>query len=191
MGYSLGKVGDKQVFEFNVTAPKVLDLLWLWHGNFRGRTTQPNLHERSSDVAVSVSATHPVVSHEGETPATAGVPLPDVDYAKGKPSPRLLVFPDGEAKGVSKSWASVQPATAEWLIDHKRVTDLPLCNSQGTYLMHKEPKKKTGSRFTRGREVRDGHWIDMDLTIVQHLRRAKELLSVCDVDPHTVCLEFD
>lgn len=191
MGYSLGKVGDKQVFEFNVTTPKVLDLLWLWHGNFKGRTTQPNLHERSGDVAISVNATHPVASHEDGTPATAGVPLPDVNYAKGMPNPRLLIFPDGEEKDVSKSWASVQPATAEWLIDHKRVANLPLCNSQGTYLMHKEPTKKTGTRFTRGKEVRDGHWIDMDLTTVQHLRRATELLSECDVDPYKVRLERD
>lgn len=191
IGYSLGKVGDKQVFEFNVTAPKVLDLLWLWHGNFKGRTTQPNLHERSGNDAVSVSTTQPAASPEHGTPATAGVPLPDVNYAKGMPNPRRLVFPDGETKDVSKSWSSVQPATAEWLIDHKRVTNLPLCNSQGTYLMHKEPTKKTGSRFSPGREVRDGYWIDMDLTIVQHLKRAAALLSACDVNPITVRLEFD
>lgn len=190
MGYSLGKVGDKQVFEFNVTAPKVLELLWLWHGNFKGRTTRPNLHEQSDDVTVSISTTRPVASSGRRTLAIVGVSLPDVNYTKGMRNPRRLVFPDGEEKDVSKSWSSIQLATAEWLIDHKHVTNLPLCNSRGTYLMHKEPKKKNGSRFTRGKEVRDDHWIDMDLVIVQHLKRATELLSVCNVDPNTVRLEL-
>ena len=192
-GYSLGGPGNKHVFHFNVNRSDsaALDLLWLWRGNFKGKTTQPKLRERSVDVAVPANVTHPVDSPEHATPATAGVPLPHVNYTKGMPSPRRLVFPDGEAEDVSKSWASIQPATAEWLIDHKHVTDLPLCNDRGTYLMHKEPEKKTGSRFSPGKEVRDGHWIDMNLTTAQHLKRTTDLLSACGVDPNTVLLELD
>ena len=106
--------------------------------------------------------------------------------------PRRLIFPDGQTKDVTKSWASVQPATAEWLIDGGHVKGLPLCNRQGTYLLHKVPKKKTGKPFRRGaREVRENHWIDMAFGPEAHLKKAIELLESCDVKPATVHLELD
>ena len=187
LGYSLGKIGDKQVFEFNVTAPQVLELLWLWHGNFKGRTTQPRIHERS-DKAVSTSVTPSPISPKR---AASGAPLPEVNYTRGMKKPRRLIFPDGTTKDVTKNWASVQPVTAEWLVDGKYVKSLPLRNQQGTYLLHKEPKKKTGKPFRSAREVRKGHWIDMNFGPKDHLTKAKELLESCGVDPATVHLELD
>ena len=65
-GYSLGGPGNKHVFSFNVarSGSVALDLLWLWHGNFKGRTTQPKLHAPSSGEAVSATVFSPVLESE-------------------------------------------------------------------------------------------------------------------------------
>ena len=42
----------------------------------------------------------------------------------------------------------------------------------------------------RAKEVRKGHWIYTDLVAEKQLKRAKELLSSCGVDPHSVRLEL-
>ena len=187
-GYSLGS-RDKHVFHFNVShsGSAALNLLWLWRGNFKGKTTQPKLHGGSVDeVPVSASSTPPPVSPK---PPTKGAPLPEVNYTKGMSKPRRLNFPGGTTKDI-ESWSSVQVATAEWLIDHDHVKNLPLCNEHGTHLMHTEATKQNGSPMERAKEVRKGHWIYTDLVAEKQLKRAKELLSSCGVDPHSVRLEL-
>lgn len=187
-GYDLN-ASQKHVFEFNVSDQNssALELLWLWRGNFKGKPTQPRLRERSGkgDDSERIAALP-------KTPkrASSVVPLSDVDYTKGMNNPRRLIFPDGTTKNVTKSWASVQPATAEWLIDGNYVKSLPLCNRQGTHLIHKEPKKKNGKPFRQTREVRKNHWIDMHFGPENHLKKAKELLESCKVDSNTVHLEL-
>ena len=190
-GYSLGGP-DKHVFQFNVSrsGSGALDLLWLWHGNFRGKTTQPKLHGGPVDeVPVSASSSPPA----SPKPPTRGVPLPDVKYTKGMSAPRRLTFPDGTTKDVSKSWASVHAETAKWLIDNGRVMSLPLCNKNGTHLMHKRPVRKDGTPFKpeAAREIRENFWIDMNFGPSNHLRKTAELLLSCDVDLNSVRLELD
>ena len=190
-GYDLlseGELEDKRMFSFTVTERRgVMDLFWLWPGNFKGDTKQPKFHGRSVD-EVLVSANTP--SPTSPRRATSGVPLPDVTFDPEMDKPRRLVFPDGETKDVSASWASVQPATAEWLIDHHHVQKLPLCNRRGTHLLHKSPTKRTGRPFGSPRQVRN-HWIDMRFGPENHLKKAAEMLESCDLDPATVRLEFD
>lgn len=120
----------------------------------------------------------------------SGVPLPDVRYGKGKGKPRCLVFPDTTRKDVSKSWASVQTATAEWLIDNSHVKSLPLCNERGTHLLHRSPTGKNGKQFRQYTEVRKDHFINTNLDPAGHLRKARELLSSCHVDPKDVRIEL-
>lgn len=190
-GYSLGG-RDKRVFEFDVARSDsvALDLLWLWRGNFKGRTVEPKLRTPSGEAAVSTStATAPTSPKH----TASGEPLPAVTYAKTMNKPRRLVFPDGTLKDVSRSWASVQPATAEWLIDnnHVHAKNLPLCNKGGTHLLHSSPTRRDGIAFKSHREVRKGYYIDTNFAPANQLRKAKELLESCGVDPNTVRLEFD
>ena len=57
--------------------------------------------------------------------------------------------------------------------------------------MHNTPTKKTGKPLAVPKEVRKGHWIDMNFGPANHLKKATELLSSCDVDPNTVRIRFD
>lgn len=184
-GYSLGGPGNKHVFEFNVTRrdSPVLDLLWLWHGNFKGKTTAPRLHEPASKPSPASDTS------TSRKRSTSGVPLPDVKYVTGMNKPRRLVFPDG-TEDVTKSWARIQPATAEWLIDSGYVSRLPLCNDQGTHLMHKTPTARDGNPFKKAKEVRKNHWINMSQNPAGHLTRATELLVSCGLNAATVLLEL-
>ena len=184
----------KPVFEFDVTESRtnIIELLWLWPGNFYGEraTPVPKPRFEQPQERMSVAPSPPLAQ---SPTGRSGVPLPDVRYIKGMNNPRRLVFPDGTTKDVTKSWASVQPATAEWLIDTNRVKSLPLRNRQGTHLLHKRPYRKDGKPFRRGsaKEVRKNHWIDMNFGPEGHLRKAKELLDSCDVEPNSVLLELD
>lgn len=188
VGYSLDSKGDKKTFEFNVTRSpaSVLELLWLWRGNMMGATVRPKSHRRSDASSVSVRSSAP----SAPAPSQSGIPLPNVEYSEGMPPPKRLLFPDGAMKDVSKSWAAVQVAIAEWLFDCGRVSDLPLKNSRGTHLASSEPTTAKGKDFRSGRKVRDGFWIDMNFGPASHLRKAKELLLACDVRPETVTLEL-
>ena len=183
----------KPVFKFDVADSRanVIQLLWLWPGNFQGDRPRiaptPKLHEQPSDVAISASRPSTTPSSK---PATSRVPLPNVNYTQGMSKPRRLTFPDGTTKDVSKSWASVHAETAKWLIDNDRVMSLPLCNRYGTHLMYKRPTKKDGTPFKDAREVRKNFWIDMHFGPSDHLRKAAELLLSCDVDPNSVRLEL-
>lgn len=186
-GYSLrGEEQEKRVFEFNITSPSsaTLDLLWLWNGNFRGRTTRLKLPEWS-EVHSPTTITPP------RRPRTSGKPLSVVRYKQGMGKPSRLIFPDGTTEDVSKSWASVQVKTAEWLIDNKRVKDLPLRNKRGTHLMHNSPTSKDGLQFKAPRRLRGNYWINTHFNPANHLRRAIELLFECGVEPDTVRLELD
>lgn len=185
-GYDLG-ARNKQVFEFNISRPgSALDLLWLWHGNFKGTTTQPTLPRRpADDVATPASTTRSSPSLER---AASGVPLPDYKIEMGKPC--RLIFPNGETKDVSKNWWNVQAATAEWLIDHHHVTSLPLQTKRGVYLLHREPTTQDGKPFKNAREVRKGYWINTNHSALNHCKKAVQLLDSCDVNPHEVRVEL-
>ena len=104
--------------------------------------------------------------------------------------PKRLLFPDGTTKDVSKSWAAIQVAIAEWLFDGGRVKGLPLKNSRGTHLANSKATTAKGKDFRSGRRIRDSFWIDMNFGPASHLRKAKELLLACDVPPETVTLEL-
>lgn len=174
----------KPVFEFDVTESRtnVIELLWLWPGNFyaeramsipKPRSAQP----RGTNVNCTLLALDPAPSG-----ATSGVPLPDASTEAGEP--RRLSFPDGQTKDVS-SWTSVQVAVAEWLIDNGHVTSLPLQDGQGNDLMCGQ------SWSARCRQVRECYWIFPNLKKESHRARAMELLQSCRVPQHTICLELD
>lgn len=172
----------KPVFEFDITESRtnIIELLWLWPGNFHGERAKsiPKPRSNQPQAQMSTAPSHP--SAQPPPGATSGVPLPNVGEEEGKP--RRLSFPDGQTKEVS-SGTSVQVATAEWLIDNGHVTSLPLQNERGKYLMCE-------NQLPRFKKVREGYWIDTNLTIEQHRERAIELLKRCDVDPYAVHVEF-
>lgn len=167
---------ERVVFKFQVSNPSSspLSLLWLWRGNFVGKT-------RRRPVPV------PGVPEQKRFPSPPnGRPLPDVRYKKGMATPRRLFFPERADKNVSKSWARVQVATAEWLVETGKVGGLPLCNNRGTLLMTEE---RDAGRLPKAREIARDRWIGTNLDPTSHLRRARELLEQCGVDPHTVYVE--
>ena len=185
-GYALmgeGELKDRRMLSFTVKERRrnVMDLFWLWPGNFKGATTQPNLHAPSVREIISRSTTpSPIRQH-----TTTGVPLPEVEvrYEKGI-KPHRLVFPDGETKDVSNRWWRVQAATAEWLIESNRVKHLPVQTGQNVTLLH---KKRQG--FVSPKEVR-GHWFEGNGSAIDHLRKARQLLFSCDVNPSEVHVEL-
>lgn len=143
----------KPVFKFDVADSRanVIQLLWLWPGNFQGERTRPvptqELHERPADVALPPRPS----TAPSPKPVTNRVPLPNVDPNS---IPRRLVFPPNETpKDINGVWMSVQYAIATWLIDNQHVQDLPLRYKHSKDLMHNERKSRT-------EEVRKGHWID-------------------------------
>lgn len=182
-GYALmgeGQLEERCTLNFTVTDSRgVMDLFWLWPGNFKGETKQPNLHGRSIEETVSHSTTTSRVQH-----TTSGVPLPDVLYERHMEKPRRLVFPNGETKDVSDWWWRIQARTAEWLIDNDHVRSLPVETKQGVTLLHKQR-----THFRDPKEVR-GHWIEANAGAKQHLTKARQLLVLCEVDPTTVHVEL-
>ena len=183
-----GYEGRRLVFKFRVTdrSASVLELLWLWRGNFMGKTTQPKLHRRP-DVP-DVDPVDDVARLPSTPPPQSGTPLPEVAYVKGMPPPRLLVFPDGATRDVSRSWATVQVATAQWLFDAGKIVELPLANKQGTHLANRTPRRRDGKDFHQPKKIGPDLWIDLNLGPANHLRRAQEMLKACGISPETVRL---
>ena len=196
-GYSMAADGvptpapvkDKVAFEFNVLEPSsMLDLLWLWRGNMMGSTVQPKSHQPPLASPVPNSSGLPITRPSS---AQSGTPLPDVNYAKGMGKPQCLLFPDGTAtEAVSKSWATVQSATAEWLFVNGKVGILPLKNKHGTHLANSTPTTAKGKNFHVPKEVRPHFWIDMNFGPDGHLTKAKEMLAACGVSPASVKLQL-
>ena len=185
-GYDLSAVGDiveKRRLDFSVTGRHgVMDLFWLWPGNFESTPARPNVHRpskrepRRTTEAKSLDASPNSVSLAG------------FRYKKGMSKPLQLAFPDGVTKDVS-SWARVQVATAMWLIETRRAEgQIPLENTRGTYLINQEPRRANGSDFLDPREVGNGLWIEMHYSPANHLKKTREMLVACDVDPTTVQL---
>lgn len=138
LGYDLmhkGTFEEKCMLNFTVVDRRgIMDLFWLWPGNFESEPKQPNLHKRHVEETVSRSTLQQV--------NTSGVPLPNA-YEKGMEKPLRLVFPDGETKDLSKPnpWWRIQAATVEWLIDHNHVKVLPLQTEGGCHLVKEnEPR---------------------------------------------------
>lgn len=186
-GYSMAR--DKVAFEFNVLEPSsMLDLLWLWRGNMMGSTVQPKSHQPPHASPVADSSGLPFTRPSS---AQSGTPLPDVSYTKGMGKPQCLLFPDGTAtEAVSKSWATVQSATAEWLFVNGKVRELPLKNRHGTHLANRTPTTARGKDFRMPKEVGPHFWIDMNFGPADHLTKAKEMLDACGVSPDTVILQL-
>ena len=111
----------KPVFQFDVTESRtnIIELLWLWPGNFHGERAKSVPWSNQPQAQMSIASSRPPT--QPPSSATSGVPLPDVRQEEGKP--RRLSFPDGQTKDVS-SGTSVQVATAEWLVDNGHVTSL-------------------------------------------------------------------
>lgn len=183
-GYYLhapGGASQNQDFDFDITTSSTMELLWLWPGNFREARAKP----------IPVVPVPDGNKDYPPVPKPSGTPLPDVPYKKGMTPPRRLILPDGMTKELPQSWASVQVATAEWLIDRNHVKNLPLCNDNKTHLLHRKPTRRDGKNFVTPKEVRKNHWIEMNCGPKYHLKKAMELLSSCDIDPKTVYLELD
>lgn len=188
-GYALmgeGELRDRQMLNFTVKKEvrSIMDLFWLWPGNFKGKTTQPNLHGRPAEIDVSRNTTPSDVRQH----TASGTPLPRA-YTQGMDKPRCLIFPDGETKDVSDRWWRIQAATAEWLIDHNHVTRLPVQTAQGVLLLYKKRTNRDAPPFSQPKEVR-GHWIDAHANAKQHFTKARQLLELCEVDPNTVHVEL-
>ena len=183
-GYDLSAVGDiveKRRLDFSVTGRHgIMDLFWLWPGNFESTPARPNVHRHSKR--------EPGRSTKAKSQETSpnSVALAGFRYKKGMRKPLQLAFPDGVTKDVS-SWARVQVATAMWLIETRRVEGrTPLENTHGTYLINQEPRRANGSDFLDPREVGNGLWIEMHYSPANHLKKTQEMLVACDVDPTTV-----
>lgn len=189
LGYDLmhkGTFEEKCMLNFTVVDRLgIMDLFWLWPGNFEGEPKQPNLHKRSAEKAAPRSTTPSSIRQH----TISGVPLPEVPYERGMECPRRLIFPDGETKDTSNRWWSVQAATAEWLIDHNHVKLLPLQTERGATLLYKKKTNRDAPPFNSPKEVR-GHWIETHASAKQQLRKATQLLESCDIDPTTVHVEL-
>lgn len=185
LGYDLLREGtfeEKCMLNFTVVDRRgIMDLFWLWPGNFEGETKQPNLHKRPVEETASRSTPQHVN-------AASGVPLPNA-YVKGMEKPLRLVFPNGETKDLSKPnpWWRIQAATVEWLIDHNHVKDLPLQTEGGATLLKKT--NRGSPLFRNPKEVR-GYWIETHANANQHFTKAVQLLKSCGVDPTTVHVEL-
>ena len=190
--YANGDLDEKREFDFSVSRRRgIMDLFWLWPGNFESTTALPKLHRKSNDERNSAHD-GPAPSHQSAASGVVGTPLPQVVYKNGLSAPSRLVFPDGTTKDVSKSWASIQPATVQWLLDTNQLRSLPLRNKRtGTYLVNETSKKKNGDEFLAPHQVREGIWIDMKFGPAAHLKKAQQILDACDVDPNTVKVSSD
>ena len=197
-GYDLlaeGDLSEKLQFDFSVTNPAgIMELFWLWPGNFEGTTVPPKLLHQQPNNAKRASAGAQGDRHSPPSPRstpTVGTPLPEVPYKRrGMGKPRRLRFPNGAAEDMA-SWRSVQSATVGWLVDTRKMTICPVKNKHGTVLVNDTAKRPDGNDILHPLEVRKGFWIDANLGPANHLRRAQEILDACDVDPTTVRLELD
>ena len=188
--YAEGDLGEKLRFDFSVTGRTgIMELFWLWPGNFEGTPARPKLHRQPSAKRVSLGDRNSAPSPRSAP--TAGTPLSDVRYETGMGKPGRLRFPDGNAEDVSRSWRSVQSATVQWLVDTRRMAECPVKNKNGTVLVNETPTSANGTRFTDYMEVRESIFINTHLDPANHLRKAQEILAACGVDPDTVSLEFD
>ena len=190
-GYSIGgHLSLQRTLDFSLTGETgIMELFWLWPGNFEGKTVRPKFHQQPSTGRVS-SGDNDSGPSPRSTP-TEGRPLSDVRYEKGMGKPGRLRFPDGNAVDVSKSWRSVQSATVQWLVDKRRLARCPVKNKNGTVLVNETPTSANGTRFTDFMEVRENVFINTHLDPASHLRKAQEILLACGVDPTKVRLEFD
>ncbi len=190
-GYDLDPnldVDEQRVFDFSVTEQReIMELLWLWPGNFRGKTARPRLHQKTDEERPSVP------DRLAPLPPSprVGTPLGELVYKKGMSRPHRLAFPGGTTTDLFRRWARIQPATVEWLIHTGRLESLPLQNKRGTYLVNKAPTRANGDQFLSPREVRDGVWIDTHFAPANHLKKAQEILEACGIDPSTVRVELE
>ena len=173
----------KPVFEFDVTGARnrsVIELLWLWRGNFKGTPTRPQgAHESPSALPGGAAA--------GTEPPSGSPSLADCRYNQGAKAPRRIIFPDGRTESIS-TWPDIQVKTAKWLIEAKLVKP-PLKNGRDNHLIHSIPERKDGRPFRTPRRV-SGLWIETHYNPTNHLRKAREMVEACGQDPARVTLDF-
>ncbi len=191
-GYDIkadGSLPQQRRLNFRVTdkPPKIMDLFWLWPGNFRGKAEPPHLHEPPVDQRASVGG--PRRSPARQRPPTAATPLPQVRYTSGMNPPQRLWFPDGKARDVSR-WLDIQVAVVAWLVDSNQMKNLPVLYKGKTVLVNREPKRANGSNFQVPRLVKKNHWIDTNQSGKNHLKKAEQILKECGISPETVGVEF-
>ena len=183
--YAAGDLREKLRFDFTVTGRAgIMELFWLWPGNFEGAPARPKLHQQRSTEGDDDSPPSP------RSAPTAGEPLSNVRYEKGR-KPGRLQFPNGNAVDVSKSWRCIQSETVKWLVETHRMTSCPIKNKRGTTLVNDVAESTSGVPFRSSLQVCKGFYINTNLAPADHIRKAQEILLACEVDPATVRLEFN
>lgn len=181
-----GRLQDNQTLDFRVTTgPSIMELFWLWPGNFEGVAARPKFHKptpRPIDDDPSRRHEEPTTKLSG-----TGTPLPEVTYEKGRPAPSLLVFPDGETKDVAKGWTTILHATVEWLVDHGKVEAGPLRTPQGRILLNTSPINTKGNAFANPKQVGDYHF-EGNVSPRRALDRTAKILEACAVSPEKIQL---
>ena len=186
-GYDLhapGTLQEKQQFGFDVTGNTgIMDLFWLWPGNFKSVTARPKFHglqPQSTD-------NEPPNQKEPSSRLRGGTPLPQFKYEKGMPKPHQLVFPGGGTKNVRRGWAMILEATVEWLVDSEKVQSGPLRSRRGDVLLNTEPLNTKGKPFSRPKQVGSFHF-EGSVGPEIALQRAVNVLEACGINPHEVRL---
>ena len=164
---------------------RIMDLFWLWPGNFKGEAARPNLHQ---PVGQGASVAGQPRSPVPQRPPTGATPLPQFRYETGM-KPRRLLFANDEATEV-KSWANIQVAVVEWLVGNRRMKNLPVRNNGRAVLVSRTPKKANGSDFGVPKRVGKNYWVDTNQSAIGHLKKAEQILKACGVDPQKVRVEL-
>ena len=202
-GYAIrasGTISESRVLKFNLAdigRSGVMQLLWLWPGNFRSNRTEP----------VPIHGVEPADKHNETFEARSGPldSLPPVlpspsggltfndyrDIKGGRPAPNHLRFPDGQTARC-EAWVDLQVATVKWLVRVRRLTpnDCPLANAHGTHLVHTDPKKANTSSFATPKTAGTGLWIGGKCSAAHHVQKAKEILEALDQNPEHAILVF-
>ena len=196
-----GKLIDNRVFDFSVTGHRhnghnrVMELLWLWPGNFRGKPARlkvpkpylidapepiPSQNETTGNP--NAASSNPVRLRSGPTLASFK------DYKGGSKPPMCLIFPDGQTKKLSNQWQNMQVETVKWLVETKklRASMCPLKNEHKTLLVSNDEESfAEATPSSRPRQV-GGLWINTKLGSENHVKRARGILKQCGEDPAQV-----
>lgn len=182
-GYDIREGKEKRrLFHFSVTNPKfrhIMELLWLWPGNFRsGLPRSPNIMKPDENQRA------PAISAKPRTPS--GPTLANFKVPKDHKVPERLVFPGGTTKNLQKNnWRSLQREVVKWLAEGGKLADreFPLTNDKKKVILSKS--EDAFNRTAAPTKVA-GFFVGMNLHAVSHVRRAKEILKRCGVDPAQV-----
>lgn len=191
-------VQEQRVFEFEVTGnnPSVMDLLWLWPGNHRGRTVSPNFTKQAAPSAIdsTADATARTPSKRPREQVAAAPDLQPRDersiaryrHEKGR-QPDHIEFPS-KPRMYPQNWVEVQAMTVTWLVETGALTPdmCPLRN-----LVLKKPPREGDADYAsyfRSYRVVAGVCIGTWRDGAGHARATKRILEACGQDPRQVIL---